>query len=141
MKRSHKHIPEEELFMHDLFKDFEPEEAPASIKQKAMDRVLQDWSARPVTINPVISKENTIWIIVAIVVMAGVALLYDTTNMEGFNHFMESFFVNSEMKSFQKALTSTFSWMGKIPSILIWVSLAIGTLLGADRLLNRLANI
>ncbi|MCU4175067.1 hypothetical protein [Carboxylicivirga sp. N1Y90] len=142
MNNFKKHINQEDddKLIRDLFEDFTPEEAPESIKQNAMNRVLHDWAEKPPAYNSLINKNNRWWILGGFAAVLALTFLVDASVI---SNYLGQFKLSSELIDFSsvnESLGSFFSFAGQIPSIIYFIGIGILILLGMDKFFNRLAN-
>ncbi len=140
--KNNKHREQEadDKLIQDLFKEFTPEEAPESIKQNAMNRVLHDWVEKPQTYQPLINKSNRWWIILGLAAVLAIAFIVDASVLQNyFNEFnLSSDFI--DFSSVNASLKNYFAFASQIPAIVYFIGMGILFLLGIDKILNRLAN-
>ncbi len=132
---------DKDKLIRDLFKDFTPEEAPASIKQNAMNRVLHDWVEKPQGYQPFINKQNRWWVIIAAMAILAITFLADATVIQ---EYLSEFGISSkiiDINSLNKSFKQVFTIFAQIPSMVYFVAIGTVFLLGIDKILNRLANL
>lgn len=134
-------IENDSQLLKELFSHFEADKGSYEIKRKTMDRVLQDWAENPVVINPVINKYNWLWVTLGIIALVVITYMLDTSGFEGFGHFMMSFFGFLSFSSLKELFSTSFAFLGEIPQVVVLLAVGMASLVGLDRLLNRLANI
>lgn len=142
MKSNDKHKRQEldDKVIKDLFKEFTLEEAPESIKQNAMNRVLHDWVQKPQTHQPFINNNNRWWIILGLAAVLAVTFIVDASVIQS---YLKQFNISSETVDFTAVNTSLknyFAFAAQVPALVYFVGVGILLLLGIDKLLNRLAN-
>lgn len=132
---------EDDKLIRNLFNDFSPEEAPESIKQNAMNRVLHHWAEKPQTYQSFINKSNRWWILGAAAAVLAITFLVDASVIQ---QSFENLGLKSEYLDFSsvnKSLKQTFALASSIPSLVYFVGIGILFLLGIDKILTRLANL
>ena len=132
---------DDDKLIRELFKDFAPEEAPESIKQNAMNRVLHEWVEKPQSYQPIINKQNRWWIIGSAMAILAITFLADATVIQ---QYLSEFGINTKLfdiSSINKSFKQVFTVFAQIPSMVYFVAIGIVFLLGLDKILNRLANL
>ncbi len=132
---------DDDKLIRELFREFTPDEAPTSIKQNAMNRVLHDWVEKPQTYQPLINNRNRWWIISAAIVVLAISFLVDASVIQ---QYLGDIGITSKqlgLVSINKSFNQFFAVFTKIPSLVYFVIAGIIFLLGLDKLLNRLANL
>lgn len=143
MKNNKKHINQEydDKLIRDLFNDFTPEEAPESIKQNAMNRVLHDWVEKPKTYDALINKSNRWWILGGFAIILALTFIIDASLM---SQYFSQLNLSSELIDFSsvnESLKNFFAFASRVPSIIYFIGLGILMLLGLDKFFSRLANL
>lgn len=135
MGKQDKHISEDDQLIRELFGSFTPDEAPASIKQNVMNRVLHDWVEQPVEMQSLINKHNRWWIIGGSAALIALTFLADSAVIAKYltEVGIEAGFLSSINNSFKQVT----SFASNIPSLVYIVVLGVIVLLGIDRLLGR----
>ncbi len=135
MGKQDKHINEEDQLIKDLFGAFTPEEAPDSIKQNVMNRVLHDWAEKPIEMQPLITKRNKWWIIFGSAAVIAISFLADSAVFAKYLSELgiDASFLGSVDQSFKQFT----SFATNVPSLVYIVALGVIVLLGLDRLLNK----
>nr|WP_321408125.1 hypothetical protein [uncultured Carboxylicivirga sp.] len=132
---------DDDKLLKELFRDFTPEEAPVSIRQNAMNRVLHDWVQEPQTYQPLINKQNRWWIITAAIAILAISFLVDASVIQQYLGDLGFTSKQLDLGSINKSFTQFFAVFTKIPSLVYFVVAGIVFLLGLDKILNRLANL
>ena len=137
MKRIDKHTSlNEDQIIRDLFKsNFVPEEVPDdNFNRQVMDRVMADWVAQSNYYQPLVDKQNRWWILPGVLILFAFGFFYDAGIFTGENSF-------EWINNLGGAFHSLYSWVEPIHLMVIGASVAIGILLAADHLLQKLSNI
>jgi hypothetical protein len=139
MKNNTPHTTDDNL-IKDMFRDFEPENAPAQLKHQTMNRILQEWSASPTHYSYPFWEEYRLWILSGI---AGILILAFLTDYQSLAAYWENLNVSNStyFKSTWASFESIFSLLQKIPPIYLFIGAGIGILAGFDKMLTKLSGI
>lgn len=131
----------DDRLIRDLFNDFEPDQAPESLKQDTMNRVLKDWTENAVAYKPIINKQNRLWLLGGFAALLAITFMVDASVLiEYWNQ------LNIDTSSIDfSSVGSGFDYVGNVimslPSILYFIAIGILGLLGIDHLFSKLSNI
>jgi hypothetical protein len=133
------HTPEDQL-LKDLFRDFEPDQAPKNLKHQTMNKILQEWSANPVPYSGSVLNEYRWWFLSGI---AGVLMLVFISDYTTLNSYWENLTTSNSLhvKNTMASFKSIFMLLQKIPPIYLFIGLGIGILTAFDKMLAKLSGI
>lgn len=141
MKKEANNQKDTDQIIRDIFKDFEYEQAPPSIKSSAMNKVFNEWTNNAINYKPIINKSNRWWILGTFSAMLALSFLVDASviinywqNLMADSDFVDFQLLNQQMGSISLAFKS-------MPSVVYFTCIGIAALLLIDRFFSRLANI
>lgn len=133
----HHNNNEEDKLLKELFSDFHPEKADASLKQAVMSEILHDWVQQPAQTS---SKSilSYWWIIPAAVVLA-IAIYYidfsQYTNKSGAMGFEMS---AKPLQNVALNIKQMSRWLSTIPMVVWFTTGAALLLLSIDQMISKL---
>jgi preprotein translocase subunit SecE len=128
----------EEKYIRELFSDYTPDEAPARLKQKLMNEILQEWSQQPAPLKKNLWVRHQLWAVPVIVIMTIAVLWIDMQQNSPLTNMMG---LTNPLSHVTDNINRVFAWMTSIPSVLIYTTLVVGILLGADQLFSKLKRV
>ncbi|MFT3739783.1 MAG: hypothetical protein QM786_13585 [Breznakibacter sp.] len=133
------HVEEQRL--RELFKSFGPQEAPAGLQKKIMQRVMADWAAQPLQVKRSVFDWKKLWWGLGALLFVVSCVWYD---MQLGNAYVETLGQSLRLKQLDyltNGIRQLAEWFRSVPTVFIYVSLAVAILLGLDNLLGKLKSI
>ncbi len=126
-------------FIKQLVKDVKLEETSDQFTNQVMDRVMQDWLAKPIEMNKPISRNRWMWIasliFIAVVILLGTDVHHLISASERpLLHQFDSLF----LEPINLILNQVLQSLVKLPILVYIVAIAFGFLAAFDRLVNKL---
>ncbi len=126
-------------FIKQLVKDVDLEETSDQFTNQVMDRVMQDWLAKPIEMNKPISRNRWMWIagliFIAVVILLGTDVHHLISASEHpLLHQLDLLFSEPINLILNQVLQSLI----KLPVLVYIVAIAFGFLAAFDRLVNKL---
>lgn len=126
-------------FIKDLMKDVELENPSAKFTNKVMDRVMQDWLAKPIEVKKPISRNQWIWIsgliIIVVLILLGTDVRTLISTVE--NPFLHQF-DTVLLQPINQILIKVFESLIKLPVMVYIIAISFGGLAALDKIVNKL---
>lgn len=128
-------------FIKKLLSDVQFEEPSEQFTNKVMDKVMQDWLAKPIEMKRPISRNQWIWIIGVVSVVVLILLGTDVRTL--INSIDHPFFNQLDatlLQPIHQVLTKVAASLAKLPIMVYIIATALGFLAAFDGIINKLVH-
>lgn len=139
MKNEKKHTTEEEKLVKDLFEDFSLSSPSTDFKKATMDKVMYEWSNKPIYTSAKISKQNRIWIGVGVAFSLLLIYLFDIRNMANGSSIINSIQLTETQHIFSKTFEAFYHALSQIPLTVYVIVTGLSIVFVFDKLINKLS--
>lgn len=125
-------------FIKNLMKEVKLEEPSDRFTNKVMDKVMQDWLAKPIEVKKPISRKQ--WIVFAAIIAVLTLIILGTdvkTLVSGLDHPFFNQLDKAFLTPINQLLNSVLSSLVKVPVIAYVVMVAMASLAAFDRIMNK----
>ena len=131
-------LNKEDELVKSLFEDFSPSSPSDDFKKSTMDKVMLEWSSKPIYISTKISKQNKIWIGMAVAFSLLLVYIFDIKNITDGASIIGNIELKDTQNSFANSFESLSNTFAQIPALVYIITVGVSAIIFLDKMINKL---
>jgi hypothetical protein len=137
MKKKHNHIQEDEIKTKELFSFFSLEEPTGDFTKNTMNKVLQEWTSKPIILSSRYSLKSKLSIGAGSLIAIVLIYLFDIRKTGNASTISESLSLNSTTEAFSDLGHLFAVSFSQIPNLVYIIFIGVSALLFLDKMINK----